>query len=143
MSTIGRENIGRCDYDMLIADNTHPADVCHVLLAGGAVHKRGEILESSRDGKCYTLGTMAAGMAVQEEENVEGDGGTDAETKETVAAYILAEEADATKGDVIAVAYRSGSFIRNVLIVKEGYSLTNEDETALRNGGIYLTDAVL
>lgn len=143
MNTVGREVIGRCDYDMLIADNRHPLDVCHVLLAAGAAHKKGEVLECSEDGKCYILGTMAAGTASQEEENTEAVGETDTavETKEAVAAYILAEDADAAEGDVVAAAYRSGSFIRNALIVKEGYSLTDKDETALRNGGIYLRDA--
>lgn len=140
MNTVGREVIGRCDYDMLIADNRHPLDVCHVLLAAGAAHKKGEVLECSEDGKCYILGTMTAS---QGEENTEGAGETDTavETKEAVAAYILAEDADAAEGDVVAAAYRSGSFIRNALIVKEGYSLTDKDETALRNGGIYLRDA--
>lgn len=150
MNTVGREVIGRCDYDMLIADNRHPLDVCHVLLAAGAAHKKGEILEYSEDGKCYILGTMAAGTASQGEENTEGAGEaagkteeTDitVETKEAVAAYILAEDTDATEADAVAAAYRSGSFIRNALIVMEGYSLSDKDETALRNGGIYLRDA--
>lgn len=143
MNTVGREVIGRCDYDMLIADNKHPSDVCHVLLAAGAAHKKGEILESTEDGKCYILGTMAAAAATQEKGNTEGtgeDGGT-VEVKEAAAAYILAEDADATEGDITAVAYRSGSFIRNALIIMEGYSLTEKDEAALRNGGIYLRDA--
>ena len=80
------------------------------------------------------------------EEGTETEGakteGTAAE-KAAVAAYILAEDVDAGEEDVVASAYRSGSFIRNALIVKEGYTLTAEDEAALRNGGIYLSDAVL
>lgn len=145
MNTVGREVIGHCGCDMLFADNKHPADVCHVLLAAGEVHKKGEILESAENGKCYILGTMAAGAAAQGEgktSEAEGDSGT-IEIKEAVAAYILAEDTDATKGDTVTVVYRSGSFIRNALIVKEGYSLTPKDETALRNGGIYLRDAFM
>lgn len=121
MSTIGREVIGRCDYDMLVADNKHPLDVCHVIIAEGAKHRRGEVLEIAEDGKCNILGT----------------------TGTATAAYILAEDVDAEAEDTVAAAYRSGSFIRNALIVKDEYSMTEKDEAALRNGGIYLTDAVI
>lgn len=123
MSTIGREVIGHCSHDMLIADNRHPLDVCHVILAAGAKHKKGEVLEIAENGKCSILGTS--------------------EGKTAVAAYILAEDADAETADAVAAAYRSGSFVRNALIVKEGYSLSEKDEKDLRNGGIYLSDAIL
>ena len=102
MRTVGREVIGRLDYDLLIANAKHPTDVCHVTVAEGTVTE-----------------------------------------KEAVAGYILAEDVDASGEDVIASAYRSGSFIRNALLVKGGYTLTAEDEAALRNGGIYLSDAML
>lgn len=129
MSTVGREVIGRCDYELLFADNKHPVDVCHVTLAAGAAHKKGEILEMLGDGKCDILGTSASGKSE--------DGG------ESAAGYILAEDADATDTEVIAVAYRSGHFVRNALLVKEGYTLTEQDEAALRHGGIYLSDAMI
>lgn len=122
MRTVGREVIGRLDYDLLIANANHPADVCHVTIAAGAAHRKGEVLEILDGGKCDILGTTA---------------------EDAVAGYILAEDVDAGEEDVVASAYRSGSFIRNALIVKEGYTLTAEDEAALRNGGIYLSDAVL
>lgn len=144
MSTVGREVIGRCDYELLFADNKHPVDVCHVTLAAGAKHKKGEVLEILENGKCDILGTTVLGKpedgeTTTEEETKE----TVSEAKETVAGYILAEDADAEGKEVIAVAYRSGHFVRNALIVKEGYSLTEKDEAQLRNGGIYLSDAMI
>lgn len=123
MSTVGREVIGKCRQDMLIADNKHPLDICHVKIAAGKEHKRGEVLEIMDNGSCDIRGTDGSGTAV--------------------AAYILAEDVDATDEETVAAAYRSGSFIRNALLVKEGYSLTQKDEETLRNGGIYLTDAIL
>lgn len=123
MSTIGREVIGHCSHDMLVADNKHPLDVCQVIIASGAKHRKGEVLEIMENGKCDILGTTGNTTAT--------------------AAYILAEDVDAEAEEAVATAYRSGSFIRNALIVKEEYSLTDKDETALRNGGIYLSDAVL
>lgn len=147
MSTTGREVIGRCDYDMLIADNKHPLDVCHVMLAAGAEHKRGEILEILDNGNCNILGTTAAEIKVDTGEESKNAGDTEDSSatgaSTAVAAYVLAEDVDAQKADTIATAYRSGSFIRNALIVKEGYSLTDKDEKALRDGGIYLSDAIL
>lgn len=147
MSTVGREVIGRCDYNMLIADNKHPLDVCHVMISAGAKHKKGEILEVTEDGKCNILGTAALGSV----ESALADGNAEEPTDETktegtgtaVAAYILAEDVDAEAADAIGAAYRSGSFVRNALFVKEGYSLTDKDEKELRNGGIYLSDAIL
>ena len=146
MRTVGREVIGRLDYDLLIANAKHPTDVCHVTVSEGTAHRKGEILEILDGGKCDILGTTAAANAAAAEEGAEkeetGTEGTVTE-KEAVAGYILAEDVDASGEDVIASAYRSGSFIRNALLVKEGYTLTAEDEAALRNGGIYLSDAVL
>ncbi|NBH27663.1 head decoration protein [Lachnospiraceae bacterium] len=132
MNTIGREVIGRCDYGLLVADNKHPLDVCHVTLAAGAKHKKGEVLEKLESGKCDILGTTALGAS-----------GDDVESGTAVASYILAENVDAESGDVTAAAYRSGSFIRNAVIVKEGYSLAEEDEAKLRTVGIYLSDAMI
>lgn len=140
MKTTGREVIGHCGHDMLIANNRHPIDVCHITLAAGEKHRKGEVLEVSEDGKCRILGTVAVSAGSKEEETqAEGT----AMEKTTVAGYILAENVDAQEADTIAIAYSSGSFIRNALIVKEGYSLTEKDERELRIGGIYLSDAMI
>lgn len=153
MKTTGREVIGHCGDDMLVAGSRHPLDVHHVTLAAGEMHRKGEVLEVSEDGKCYILGTAAAAKAAAEvqiaEETQDGetqaaDNATDTLIENaTVAGYILAEDADARTGDITAAAYSSGSFIRNALIVKEGYSLTDKDERELRIGGIYLSDAMM
>lgn len=44
--------------------------------------------------------------------------------------------------DVTALAYRTGHFNRNKLVVKDGYTMTVSDEEDLRKGGILLSDAV-
>ena len=40
-----------------------------------------------------------------------------------------------------AVAYKSGGFIKNSLIVKQEYSITVDDVEALRTVSIFLEDA--
>ncbi len=112
MRTVGREVIGRLDYDLLIANAKHPTDVCHVTIAKGAAHRKGEILEILDGGKCDILGTTAAAneAAAEESAEKEGTGTEDATTgKAAVAAYILAEDVDASGEDVITSAYRSGA----------------------------------
>ncbi len=119
MNTTGREVIGGCEFPLLIANAKHPIDICHVVIAAGEKHQKGEVLAKKAD-KCYILGTEGA-----------------------TAKYILAEDADATSEDVVASAYRTGGFIRNVLKVKEGYTMTTADEEALERQGIYLSDMVM
>lgn len=120
MNTVGRETIGDFKPELLYSGTTHPADVCHVTIVQGAKHVRGEVLGVNDDGKCNILGTEGFS-----------------------AAYILADDVDATKGEVTAAAYRSGDFVRNALIVKADYTLTVADEKNLRDGGIYLNNAML
>lgn len=120
MNTVGRETIGEFKPEILFAGTVHPAELCHVTLVAGSKHRRGEILGVNDDGECDILGT---------------EGFT--------AAYILAEDTDATAGKVTAEAYRCGPFVRNVLTVKDGYTLTVADEQALRDAGIYLDNAML
>jgi len=56
---------------------------------------------------------------------------------------ILADDvAVGTSADVTALAYRTGHFARNKIIVKTGYTFTSADEQALRGKGILLSDAV-
>lgn len=47
-----------------------------------------------------------------------------------------------TAVDVTALAYRTGHFARNKIIVKTGYTFTSADEQTLRGKGILLSDAV-
>lgn len=117
MSKIGREAVDSYSPEMLIIDTKHSTDVCHITIATGQGKlKRGTVLATKDDGKCYILGTA-----------------------DCTASYILAEDADdTTEKDVVAPAYRSGDFNRGALIVKEGYTMSEADAAALRYGGIYL-----
>lgn len=113
-----RENLGSTTYESLFSGK-HELDTSIVTIASGKAHKRGEIL-GVKDGKCEILGTSGY-----------------------TASYILAEDVDASSGDVEAVAYKSGGFIKNKLIVDDSYTLTGSDVDTLRNAGIYLENAQL
>ena len=56
-------------------------------------------------------------------------------------AYILADPVDASGEEAIpAVAYRSGNFNPNAVIVGEGYALTAADKNTLRKYDIVFTN---
>lgn len=60
-----------------------------------------------------------------------------------VANAILAEDVTVgTTADAVAVAYRTGHFNSNGLIVAQGYTMTAADKEALRSAGILISDAV-
>ena len=125
------ETLGTLEYDGLIYDGRHPVDVKTVKIrAGQGELVRGTVLALSTggDGAMVILGTTA--------------GGNETLTPDC----ILAEPVDTggEAGDpVIGVAYRSGHFTRQKLIVKESYTLSASDEAELRKGGIYLSNAVI
>ena len=103
--------------DNLIVDINPPAEVMAVKVkAGEGVLKRGSLL-SLAGGVCSLMNT----------------GGT--------ANCILAEDVDATQA-ANALAYRTGHFAINKLIVKEGYTITAADKEALRDVGILLSESV-
>ncbi len=127
------ETIGTMEYDGLIYDGKHPVDVKTVQVrAGQGVLERGTVLAISEG----TGGDDA--MAIL---------GTTAIADETLTAdCVLADPVDT--GDaigtaVVGVAYRSGHLTRQKLIVKDAYTMTAKDEAVLRNGGIFLSNAVL
>lgn len=125
MNTVGREIIGRCNSEMLIADSSMRVDTVTVTLAKTSEKMqlaRGSVLAASdENGKCSLLS------------------GEEGET----AAYILAEDVVTSEtDDIVAEAYQTGKFIRNALIVAENYTLSIGDERALRNAGIYLENAM-
>lgn len=126
MNTKGREIIGSCKAEMLIADASVKTDVVIVTLArteAAKSLKRGSVLAANdADGKCSLIS------------------GAEGET----AAYILAEDVDTSKTEEVAAeAYQTGKFIRNSLIVEENYTLSVSDERALRDAGIYLENAMV
>ena len=103
--------------DNLIAKLYPPTDPFVVELKTPGAYQRGTVLSLESDGKYEVLGS--------------GSG---------TASAVLSD--DTLEGDDTAVAYRSGHFNRNALIVAEGYTMTAADENALRLANIFLTDAI-
>ena len=128
------ENLGSVGYDGLIVDNEPVADVFTVTIrkeaTAAATYKRGTVLALSGSG------TAADGCMVIL--------GTTAASNEVLSANcVLADDVEVgTNANVTALAYRTGHFARNKLIVKNGYTMTATDEEELRKGGILLSDAI-
>ena len=125
------ETLGTVGYDNLINGSYPPAEPFSVVIRKGAAettYKRGTVLAlSSSDGKYVILGTAAASGG--------DDGGT--------ANAILAEDVTVgTANDETAVAYRTGHFNSNALIMDEDHTFSAADKEALRSVGILISDAV-
>ncbi len=118
------ETIGETKYDGLVVDTFPKTDVFMVTIKSGEGKLlRGSVLAmNGADGKMEFLA-------------VESNGTLDANC-------ILAEDADATSGEVTALAYRTGHFATNKLLTKSDYALTFKDKEALRKGGILLSVAM-
>ena len=117
-------------HDGLIATTFPPADVFHVTvrkLSAAATLKRGTLLDRSTgsggDSKFVIHGTSAG-------------------ANETLTANcILAEDVEVgTSADVTALAYRTGHFVEDKLIIAEGATLAADAKEALRDVGILLSD---
>lgn len=122
-----RENVGTLNYPMLLGGTAHAADTEGVVIrAGQGTIARGTVLAYSVKNDDYViLGTEAS------------DGET-LVARKIAAEDVTVDEASATT----TLAYRSGDFIRESLIVKDGYSLTSEDIYHLEQSGIYLNNAI-
>ena len=118
------ERVGETAYDGLLVDHFPPADVMSVTVKSGeGALKRGSVLAmDSADGKMSFLAAESSGTLD--------------------ANCILAEDVDASSGDTVALAYRTGHFAANRLLTKGEYTLTFKDKEALRKGGILLSDAL-
>lgn len=120
------QQIGTCEADNLIISGKFQRDAVSVTITSGeGVLSRGTVVAmSNKSGKCVILGTTAA-------------------TGETLTPYgIICDEVDATSADAVTTAYRTGHFNKGALIVDDDYTMTDADEAALRNGGIYLDSAM-
>lgn len=123
----GREVIGSCMPEMLVADADFPMSVVSVTIsatADGEMHlRRGAVLAADdTDGKCSLLS---------------GEEGN-------TASFILAEPVmTSVTEDVVGVAYETGKFITQSLIVADGYQLSVKDRKDLRDAGILLEGALV
>lgn len=131
------ETIGAMEYDGLICGAAPHTDVFSVTIAGQTVPegkpdgeavavsdmllKRGTVLARKTDGKMEVLGTGTSGA---------------------VANCILADDVVLGTVDITAVAYRTGHFSTNKLIVADEYTLSADDKEELRKAGILLSDVV-
>ena len=111
--------IGSMRPDNLFHDVNPPAEVFHVdLAAGQGILERGTLLAVT-EGGMVKISTATTGKANA----------------------VLADEVDATEA-VSGIAYRTGHFNGNCLIVADGYEITAADKEALRVAGILISDAV-
>lgn len=115
------EVIGSVGYDNLINGLTPGAEVFSVQLAANqGVLERGTLLATA-DGSMVMISADTTGKANA----------------------VLAEAVDTGAGEAVeAIAYRTGHFNTNSLIVAEGYDITAADKEALRVAGILISDAV-
>lgn len=125
------ESIGSVEYDELVNSAYPKTDAFGVTVrkvSEETALKRGTVLALSGgeggDGKMVVLGTTAG------------------ENETLTANCILADDVTVGTSDKTVVAYRTGHFNRNKLIVAEGYTLKESDEEELRKGGILLDTAI-
>ena len=121
MSKALNETLVKIGYDNLFVENIPEADVVLVKLTGAGVVKRGTLLSGTPGGADFAALSAAASAEK--------------------ALYVLAEDCDTTV-DAVGIAYRTGHFNRNALIVGASYALTAADEEILRKSGILLADAI-
>lgn len=121
MSKALNETLVSIGYDKLFVENIPEADVVIVKLTAAGVVKRGTVLSGTPGGEDFAALSEAASASK--------------------ALYVLADDCD-TAEDPVGIAYRTGHFNRNALIVAEGYALTAADEEILRKSGILLADAL-
>lgn len=114
------ENLGSVGFDNLINGTDPGTEVFSVEVAAGqGVLERGTLLATA-DGGMVKISAATTGKANA----------------------VLADAVDTTNGAVTAIAYRTGHFNANALIVADGYEITDADKEALRVAGILISDAV-
>lgn len=107
------EKIGELSHDNLIANVGVKQVVQAISIPSGAL-KRGTVVDAS--GKPLASGLTPFG--------------------------ILCDDVDASAGAVVAEVYVAGCFNKGALLTAGGYTLTAENIKALRDGGIYVENAV-
>ncbi len=107
------EKIGELTHDNLIANVDVKQVVQSISIPSGTL-KRGTVVDAT--GKAMTTGLTPYG--------------------------ILCDDVDASAGAVVAEVYVAGCFNKNALITAGEYALTAENIKALRDGGIFVENAV-
>lgn len=122
------ETVCTVSADNLFYSNEPAALTTGVVIASGEGKlKRGTILAKNSAGKFVALGTTET---------------VGEETVTCVADCVLCDDVDATSADTSAVAYVSGHFAIDELIVKDSYTLTDADIDTLRAKGIFTSAAL-
>lgn len=121
--TANFETVGTLNNDALIAGNAHLLVGVKITVLSGQVQPRGAVMGKITTGGKYILSLSAA-----------TDG---SETPD----LILAEAADATGGDVPALAYARGDFISGALTLGTGHTIASISQ-GLRGKGITLLTAI-
>ena len=112
------EKLGEMVHDNLIANtDVKLISVSGTIASGAGALKRGTVLDTTEGGK---LTVMAAGLTPY---------------------GILADAVDASAADAVAEVYLTGRFNKKALSAG-GYTLSAEDINTLRNGGIFVENAV-
>lgn len=146
MATKLNGKIAEFDKDGLIASAIPQAEVFTVTLAAGeGTLKRGTVLALGSDGAYSVLGASTESQGNEGESKQEGNADTeDAAASATATANcILADDVELdAAAETNAVAYRTGHFTTQKLIVADGYTLTAADKEALRDVGILLSDVM-
>lgn len=123
--------VGECSQDNLIAGLFPRALTMGVKVAAGeGLLKRGTLLTIKDDGTYVVCGKKVT----------TGEGESAQTTVYANPSAVLTEDIDASgTAAVTAVAYRSGNFNLDEIIVSEGYALTAADKDALRKYDIVFT----
>ena len=118
MGTELNRDYGSVDYDNLVIRAGEVGSI--QLAAGQGTLKRGSVIDEK--------GKLLAGKPE------EGDA--------PVAKYILCDETETDDEDsVTGIVYKTGVFVRNSLVVAQGYELTDENAEELRDVGIIVESA--
>ena len=117
------ENLGACMPDNLIVGNTIPIHTASATIAAASGKLvRGAVLTTGADGKLKLISAESVGAT-------------------ELPFGILCDDVDATS-EVVAEVYVSGQFNASALVTKDDYKMTAADVKALRDGGIYIENAI-
>lgn len=126
--------LDECSQDNLVAGMFPRALTMGIKIAAGeGALKRGTLLTAKDDGTYVVCG--------KKEVASEGEDATTTIYSDPSA--VLADDVDANgTSAVVAVAYRSGNFNPNAVIVGDGYALTAADKDTLRKYDIVFTNMI-